>query len=149
MLDQEQIRRQIHNKLWELDYYAGLLRCERCIVAKNALFKALRQKIAQLSRLTAVLTAENATGWYSESWTIGLEQPVFTPETLARYNGKSGNPAYVAVAGIVYDVTDIAAWAAATHFGLAAGQDLTGQFQECHDGQPVLAQLPVVGRLQA
>ena len=37
----------------------------------------------------------------------------FTLEELAKYNGKDGNPAYVAVNGIVYDVTNNAAWAAA------------------------------------
>ena len=29
---------------------------------------------------------------------------------LAKYNGQNGNPAYVAVIGKVYDVTDSPAW---------------------------------------
>ncbi|WP_326521342.1 cytochrome b5 domain-containing protein [Faecalispora anaeroviscerum] len=51
------------------------------------------------------------------------------------YHGKNGIPAYVAVNGIVYDVTNSAAWRVATHFGLSAGKDLTTEFNSCHMGQ--------------
>jgi membrane-associated progesterone receptor component len=72
----------------------------------------------------------------------------FTLEELATFNGKNGRPAYVAVNGIVYDVTNNRAWAAATHFGLIAGKDYTQEFASCHAGQQsILATLPVVGRL--
>ncbi len=72
---------------------------------------------------------------------------VFTLTELSRYNGKNGNPAYIAVSGIVYDVTNNAAWAGATHFGLTAGKDLTQEFASCHAGQPVLSKLKVVGKM--
>lgn len=72
---------------------------------------------------------------------------VFTKEELAKNNGKSGAPAYVAVNGTVYDVTGSAAWGGATHFGLAAGNDLTAQFFSCHAGRQVLQGLPVVGKM--
>lgn len=71
----------------------------------------------------------------------------FTRRELAGYNGKNGAPAYVAVNGTVYDVTNNAAWGAATHFGLSAGNDLTAQFSSCHAGQPILQKLPVVGKM--
>lgn len=71
----------------------------------------------------------------------------FIKQELAAYNGKNGMPAYVAVNGIVYDVTNNAAWGAATHFGLSAGNDLTAQFASCHSGQPILQKLPQVGRM--
>jgi len=71
----------------------------------------------------------------------------FTLQELSRFDGKNGNFAYVAVNGTVYDVTDNAAWAAATHFGLTAGRDLTGAFASCHAGQPILNKLRVVGKL--
>ena len=71
----------------------------------------------------------------------------FTIQELARFNGKNGNPAYVAVNNIVYDVTNNAAWAAASHFGLVAGKDLTSEFVSCHAGQTILSKLKVVGKL--
>lgn len=74
-------------------------------------------------------------------------QTIFTLQELSRYDGKDGNPAYVAVNGTVYDVTNNAAWAAATHFGLTAGKDLTNEFASCHAGQPILSKLKVVGKL--
>lgn len=75
------------------------------------------------------------------------DQMTFTIQELSRYNGKNGNPAYVAINGVVYDVTNNAAWAAGTHFGLAAGSDFTSAFASCHAGQDILSTLRVVGRL--
>lgn len=78
---------------------------------------------------------------------VVTETKTFTIEELAQYNGKNGNPAYVAVNGIVYEVTNNAAWAAATHFGLSAGNDLTTLFASCHSGSDILSRLSVVGNL--
>ncbi|MGE5628797.1 MAG: cytochrome b5 domain-containing protein, partial [Solirubrobacterales bacterium] len=75
-------------------------------------------------------------------------QTTFSFQELARNNGKDGNPAYVAVNGMVYDVTNNAAWAAATHFGMTAGKDLTSEFASCHAGQPILNKLKIVGKLK-
>ena len=73
---------------------------------------------------------------------------VFTRELLMQYTGMNGMPAYVAVNGVVYDVTNNAAWSLATHFGLRAGRDLTAEFASCHQGQQwILAQLKAIGRL--
>ncbi|MDS9470959.1 cytochrome b5 domain-containing protein [Sporosarcina pasteurii] len=80
--------------------------------------------------------------------TAQSNQRPFTLGELATFTGKNGRPAYVAVNGIVYDVTNNRAWAAATHFGLIAGKDYTQEFASCHTGQQsILATLPVVGRL--
>lgn len=79
---------------------------------------------------------------------VNIDQTTFTVNELAKYDGKNGNPAYVAVNGVIYYVTNNAAWAAATHFGLTAGRDLTNQFSNCHkEQQLILNTLPVVGRL--
>lgn len=75
-------------------------------------------------------------------------QRMFSIEELSTFDGKNGKPAYVAVDGTVYDVTNNRAWAAATHFGLNAGKDYTQEFASCHAGQQsILTMLPVVGRL--
>jgi len=75
-------------------------------------------------------------------------QRTFTLEELATFTGKNGSPAYVAVNGIVYDMTTNRAWAAASHFGLTAGKEYTQEFASCHAGQQsILAALPVAGRL--
>lgn len=72
----------------------------------------------------------------------------FTLEELLQYDGKNGRPAYVAVNGIVYDVSNSSAWQAATHFGLMAGNDLTEEFNDCHQGNlRILNTLPRVGVL--
>ena len=77
-------------------------------------------------------------------------QRVFTVEELAQYNGKDGQSAYVAVEGVVYDVTDVPQWAGGEHNGYAAGQDLTDEIENVSPhGTGVLAGLPVVGTLQS
>ncbi len=74
---------------------------------------------------------------------------VFTTEELAQYNGKNGEPAYVAVDGIVYDVTDSYQWRNGEHEGHQAGQDLTSEIQDSPHGVAVLDDLPVVGTLES
>lgn len=74
-------------------------------------------------------------------------QRSFTPPELARYNGKDGYPAFIAVNGTVYDVTNNPTWGAASHFGLWAGSDVTQGFYSCHAGQQVLSKLKIVGMM--
>ncbi|MGB8452135.1 MAG: cytochrome b5 domain-containing protein [Anaerocolumna sp.] len=75
-------------------------------------------------------------------------QRVFTLEELKSYNGEEGQAAFVAVNGVVYDVSQHIGWAGGTHFGLYAGNDLTGEFTACHGGlTAIIEQLPVVGVL--
>ncbi|WP_053956390.1 cytochrome b5 domain-containing protein [Inediibacterium massiliense] len=74
------------------------------------------------------------------------EERIFTVEDLAQYDGSNGKPAYVAVNGIVYDVSLEPTWGGGTHFGLYAGKDLTAQFNGCHNGRlEVLRNLSKVG----
>ncbi|MDF2590085.1 MAG: steroid-binding protein [Anaerocolumna sp.] len=73
-----------------------------------------------------------------------------TPDELATFNGKNGMPIYVAVNGIVYDVTTAPAWFGGMHFaGLTAGKDLTDRFLSCHKNMlTVLDKYPKVGILK-
>lgn len=73
----------------------------------------------------------------------------FTLSELAQYDGAMGKLAYVAVNGIVYDVSDISKWSGAEHFGLTAGKDLSSQFESCHGVSSKLAKLSKVGILKA
>ncbi len=71
----------------------------------------------------------------------------FTKEELAGYDGRNGQPAYVAFKGTVYDVSESAMWGDGDHEGMhQAGADLTGE----HDDAPhdvYVTDFPEVGRL--
>lgn len=40
---------------------------------------------------------------------------IFTPQELAEYNGRNGQPAFVAVDGVVYDASGSSQWAGGEH----------------------------------
>lgn len=75
------------------------------------------------------------------------EMRSFTLEELSQYNGKDGQPAYVAVDGLVYDVTNVEAWKDGEHkMGLTAGNELTEEItNQSPHGIQVLEGLPIVG----
>jgi len=73
----------------------------------------------------------------------------FTMSELSKYDGTVGNPAYVAVNGMVYDVSLSPSWGGGTHFGLYSGKDLTVQFNSCHNMLQILNKLPKVGVIKA
>ena len=72
----------------------------------------------------------------------------FTLEELTNYDGGGGKSAYVAVNGVVYDVSNEAAWGGGTHFGLIAGKDVSEKFKDCHEENEILSKLPKVGILK-
>ena len=77
------------------------------------------------------------------------ENQIFTMQELSKYNGRDGVPAYVAVNGIVYDVTGVEAWKYARHYGLTAGKDLSNYFNSCHKNEEkLLDKLDIVGRFE-
>lgn len=76
------------------------------------------------------------------------QSKVFTKEELSDFDGTNGKPAYVAVNGIVYDVSLEPTWGGASHFGLLAGTDVTEQFNRCHGNLQVLSKLPKAGELK-
>lgn len=73
----------------------------------------------------------------------------FTVDELKKYTGQGGNPAYVAVNGTVYDVTNARKWRNGKHQqGVVAGVDLTNIIGESPHGTSVLSQVPAVGTLK-
>lgn len=68
-------------------------------------------------------------------------------EELAKYNGKDGNPAYVAVDGIIYDVTDHPNWNEGMHGKVSAGQDISQLLKDAPHGYSKLKGLKAVGKI--
>ena len=130
----------------EIYHTIDLLNHSINIETKNMLLKRLEEQLDRLSQLFDMTLYESNRG---DDAAIPVQggQKVLTRSELLEYDGKNGNPAYVAVNGVIYDVTSSAVWAAASHFGLSAGSDLTGAHASCHANQDVLSQLKVVGRL--
>lgn len=143
MNDHEIFENMIKDNLNEMGNTIDCLYTTSNTCVKNKLLNQLRKNISNITVLVQGL--QNTANTNSP-------QPnairLFTTEELSRYNGRDGNPAYVAVNGVVYDVTINAAWGGATHFGLTAGTDVTSQFTSCHAGQPILSKLKVVGKLE-
>lgn len=131
----------------ETENYIDLLYLTPCIYTKNMLAFQLKSKIEEIGRLSDMLCSQGSQQTIFATQLPQQNQIDLTINQLSKYDGKSGNPAYVAVNGVIYDVTDNAAWAAATHFGLTAGKDLTNEFASCHAGQTILNKLKAVGKL--
>lgn len=84
----------------------------------------------------------------TENKTKSTQQKTFTSDELKKYNGQNGNPAYVAVDGVVYDVTNVEKWKNGKHQGLVAGNDLSKAIGSSPHGKSVLNKLPVMGTLK-
>jgi predicted heme/steroid binding protein/rhodanese-related sulfurtransferase len=74
-----------------------------------------------------------------------------TPEELSYYDGEDGRPAYVAVDGIIYDLTRSRLWRGGAHDPahgeVLAGRDLTRKIKDSPHGTKHLKNYPVVGKL--
>jgi predicted heme/steroid binding protein len=93
----------------------------------------------------AATTSSGAATGSAENGTLEL-----TLAELAKYNGKDGNPAYVAVDGVIYDVSGYAKWKNGDHNGYTAGNDLTDIIKnKSPHGVAKLKGVPVVGKLIA
>ena len=63
-----------------------------------------------------------------------MEEKIFTEKELGKYDGQNGNPAYVAIDGVV-------------HHGNKAGQNLREIIKKSPHGKKVLDKLEKVGKL--
>jgi predicted heme/steroid binding protein len=80
------------------------------------------------------------------------QSTTFTLDELATFTGQNGKPAYVAVDGVVYNVTDSSYWKAGKHstcnLGAMAGQDLSDLIKQAPARmRSDLQRMPVVGSL--
>lgn len=58
---------------------------------------------------------------------------VFTKKDLSAYDGKNGQSAYIAVDGLVYDLSSL--YENGIHFGCEAGEDISEEFYRKHPSQ--------------
>ncbi len=70
-----------------------------------------------------------------------------TKEELAVFDGRSGQPGYIAVNGLIYDVSHSARWRNGLHNSYRAGQDLTVAIERSPHGTATLSRMPLVGVL--
>lgn len=75
-----------------------------------------------------------------------MSERTFTKAELAEYDGVQRAEKYVAIDGIVYDLTNIPAWSGANHHGNVAGQDLSEIIPKAPHKKSVLAKLTAVGK---
>ena len=73
----------------------------------------------------------------------------FTVDELAKFDGQNGNPAYIAVDGNVYDVSNAAPWQSGSHFGkYTAGKDLSKVIVLVSHGKSKLSEVHIIGTLK-
>ena len=78
-----------------------------------------------------------------------IPDKTFTLEELAQFDGQKGRAAYVAVDGVVYDVTNVPAWKGGLHAGgsIRAGGDMTETIKRDPHGPENLEAAVFVGRM--
>jgi predicted heme/steroid binding protein len=72
----------------------------------------------------------------------------FSVSELSQYNGQGDKPAYVAVKGKVYDVSESSFWIGGDHLGShQAGKDLTEEISLAPHSEEALERVRLVGVL--
>lgn len=100
---------------------------------------------ATAAATTAATTTTGATTTAAATTAAGSTQKVFTLDELKTFDGLNGNPAYVAVNGNVYDVTNAKGWSNGAHQTHLAGQDLSSVIASAPHGTSILDGLTIVG----
>ena len=94
---------------------------------------------------SALTTSQGILSTTTAAATTAATTKTFTKTELQPYDGQNGNPAYVAVNGYVYDVTNVPQWDQAIHHGHVGGTDLTSVMNDSPHGTSVLDGLTIVG----
>ena len=74
-----------------------------------------------------------------------IDSTTITRQELVKHDGQEGRTAWIAVNGVVYDVTE--EWAGGKHHGLEAGRDHTEKFVASGHARATLEKLTVIGAL--
>lgn len=78
-----------------------------------------------------------------------VPEKTFTIEELANFDGKDGQPAYIAYKGVIYDFSKVKSWKNGEHKkGKTAGKDYTAELDKIWHGTKVLKDKPIVGKLK-
>jgi predicted heme/steroid binding protein/uncharacterized membrane protein len=73
----------------------------------------------------------------------------FTAEELSSFNGKGGNPVYIAFEGRVYEVTKSRLWLKGLHMNRhPAGKDLSAEISAAPHGTEVFERYPQIGTIK-
>lgn len=75
-----------------------------------------------------------------------LDTVPITPAQLAEATCDDGRNCWIAVDGVVYDISVFPAWARGAHHGVRAGTDATEKFVNSGHAKAYLEKMPVVGR---
>lgn len=78
---------------------------------------------------------------------VGRLKVELTLEQLKEFDGKEGRPAYIAIEGIIYDVSAHPSWEGGAHKGVEAGQDVSEQFKGSPHEAAILSQAVEIGVL--
>lgn len=148
MNESDLVRNQVSVVLGNMQYLIRLLYATQYDQTRYLALNDLWHQVKSLAFLTRLLDHTPGAPAAAPALTQPTELRAITQQELSSATGRAGNPAYVAVNGTVYDVTNHAGWSLGTHFGLPAGRDLTAEFASCHAGQQwILPTLNPVGRL--
>jgi predicted heme/steroid binding protein len=91
----------------------------------------------------------SCTTTFAQTSQSGAQTRTFTLEELAQYTGKDGKPEYIAVDGVVYDMTNVPEWSGGKHIGqYIAGKDYTNEIKTiAPHGVSKMKGIPIVGKL--
>jgi len=76
------------------------------------------------------------------------EEMVLSMDELSQFDGKDGNKSYIAVDGIIYDVSDVPQWIGGMHRGFTAGMDVTDEVNKSPHGVSKLKGIKIVGKMK-
>ena len=116
------------------------------LVSNNTITETTTETTSQAVTTTTEGT-ETSTSITTTEQTTQVTLPVFTLEELSQYSGVNGTTAYIAVYGVIYDVTNV--FVNGMHQGMQlGGTNATGVFEASPHSMELLATLTIIGSLE-